>query len=362
MDKFRIAIDPDTNKLFVVLKNKSTWENHYNHHKYINDKNKCKIKTLHNKRNWKEIGQASLDNIELPLGTTSFSHTSYKDLVFNFKAVTGEVISIQLSNLEEDYDIQEIFKHSFNPCYFRTDFPVGLVGTHLTDFATIVLYELYSNAQLIDQLIDNATLPPRNIVANNNNYYFQVASVNHNTVVINVTDETGEPNDINDWSINSERKIILSNGYELDLEVGYYEYKETSTDKVIIDNPLATKHIETFNFTDDKITLTFPDGTFNLDTVPHVLLVRIGHDENDTILLTQFLYYTLEATNTIKVKTGNDWVLTLSEVIGSIGDTVQVDATVDDPSGELHSGVLELYLENNEDDEGNGEINGETSP
>ena len=246
-----------------------------------------------------------------------------------------------------DADIHTILSESFNPSFFRTNFPAGLFGSHLSDFVTVVLYELYSNAELLDELVSNIVLPKNYVEVLGTNYHFELVNVEHNMIQLSVTDDEGNPVSVDEWGVNTERKVVVNNqGYTIQFDVAYYDYFEDETGQKIIEDIEAEKTIEYYNFNNNIITLMFSNGTFKLFSQRKVLVIQVGHDEEDIIHLIRFLSMNVEK-NGLIAKLRNDWELVMPVVSGVLGGEVTLSARVNDPSGNEHNGNIRFYLEEN---------------
>ena len=216
-NKFKVINTGGT--VLISLNNKTNFVNEFNGHKYLNNKNNRTVSVLHKKRNWKEISQACLDNIELPEGSTNLHEVEYTDLVFNFITKSGDLYSIPLVDDHLD-DLDEIIDKSFNPSWIRTNYPHSLVGNHFNDFLTTVIYQLYRDVGSINNMIQQASIIEP-LTINDNDYNFTLTSVEHNKLVLDVTcNETDA--DTTDFTIVEDG--ICIDETPLTLQVSYSEY------------------------------------------------------------------------------------------------------------------------------------------
>lgn len=334
-DKYTVIQDEADNNLYIVLADKTNFKNEFNNHKYINNKKKRNILVHTIKRNWKEISQASLDNIQLPNGTKSFSDLDYKELIFNFRTITGQTISIPLTH-GKDADINLIVSENFNPSFFRTNFPKGLIGSYLADFVTVVLYELYKNANIIDSLLESAILPADFITVDGVNCHFNVANIQHNKIDLIVTDDEENP-------------VMLDENYvhiTRDIKIGFYEYIIDEYGERINDIPTNHKEILAYNINNNKISLLFEDNSFILTENKKVLIIEITHEET-TINLIRFLSMNIEKQGLIG-KLRDDWTVSIPLINAIPESTVNLTATITDEEGLTHNGNIRFYLEGGE--------------
>lgn len=335
-NKFTLIKDENDN-IYIVLKAKTTFTNYFNNHKYLNDKLGRHIKLLHKNRNWKDLSQASLDYIQLPSEATKFSMVDYKDLIFHFRTITGQIISIPLKD-GLDADIQTILSENFNPSFFRTNFPIGLIGNHLADFVTVVLYELYSHAKQLDEYMEALVFPRNYITINDTKYYFDLIDIEHNQLILSVTGENGEPLSIDDDYMNITR----------DFQVGYYNYLYDETGERIIEAEDSIKTIQYYRVTDNNLYLLFDDNTFKLTPKKKVLIITITNND-DKISLIRFLSMNIEKQGAIS-KLEDTWQVLIDNVDAGTGDTINIHTTITDPEDMEHDGNINLYLEEKEED------------
>lgn len=334
-DKYIIIKDETDNKAHIVLANKTQFTNDWNKFKYLNNKRKRTIQLHTRKRNWKEISQACLNDIELPENITTFSEIDYKDLTFNFLTNTGQTITIPLMH-GKDADVNTILSENFNPSFFRTNFPKGLIGSYLADFVTVVLYELYKNASILDKLVESAVLPSNFITVDGTNWYFDVASIEHNRLDISVSDEMGNPVSIDDNYFNIEQSI----------HVGYHTYISTEYGEKISNDEQDNKHIQSYRVKDNTISLLFEDNSFKLEQQKKVLIIEINY--NDTkVSLIRFLSMNIEKQGLIG-KLRDDWTVEIPLINAIPEQDILLSATITDPDGLTHNGNINFYLEGGE--------------
>lgn len=328
-------------KIYIVPKVKTTFTNDFNKHKYINDKNKCSINVLHKKRNWKEICQLCLDNIELPEGTTNLNSITYSDLVFNFKTGTGKIISIPLGEEEAETKIlEDVLRNNFDPAFMRTNYPHTFFANHFNDFFTTVLYSLFRESSTLNSMIQDVLI--EDTISFDDHYYtFKLGSVEHNKLILVVSCDDEEFNACN-ITMTNEDTLIFPEDNELLVRVSYSDYMVSDGTVTVADEQLQT--INSYQFQENRIIINFEDNTFKLSREGKIINIELQdpNDENNHLLISHILYYNILPRNVIF---SNNFLVELESVVGDNGENIELIAHVTSRDGSSVDGRVDFYID-----------------
>lgn len=331
----KFKIQKHNNKIYLLLQPKTKFKNTYNKHKYMNNKNTCNISVLHIDRNWKEISNIYLDNIELPENKTNLHNIQYNELIFNFANKTGDIISIPLTTVDEE-TIDDILDNHFNPCFMRTDYPHKYFGTHFKDFITTILYLLYHNISEINSMIQQEVLLDKVLEIEESEYKFSVASVSHNRIILDVSCD-GESVNTCDFTVTN-KGIVIGDTHVL-LDVSYSDYVVEENEISVIYEDI--KEITSIQFQEGHIILGFDENTFQLDQDGKILTISFNTDEQN-YTISQILYYGILPRDVIY---SGGFIVDLVDVSGAWGDDVELIAHVRRRDGRPVNGRIQFYLE-----------------
>lgn len=307
--------------------------------KFQNDKEKNIIQIKHNKRDAKYniFSYMCIDQIIIPTTETVISENSPSII---FKTGKGATVTLEVP-IQSDTFVHTVDTF-VNPCY------IDVYNDYLMLFVNTVLMDIYSNRKVLDYVVNGIT-PVNYLVFGEKTYYFNIDEIYHNKLILSVLDEDGEPVNTSFWSVTDDNDILInSNGDTIGFGVEFYPVIHGEAYEISND-PVNVKEIGAYRFKNNNIILYFEENTLKVEKNKQALILTIAKTGENAgtgkIRLVRVIWYNLKEI-LLSENPGNDWILTVPNVVGNLGETIELSGQLTNTGQYSPTGKIRFYIIN----------------